>query len=148
MLILTSARTLQKITMNLNRRTGIDDSEYFCMRYSKLNVFDINILLMINKIYTSKCLESTGGQVFGLTEDREIAAIALCFMIKSLVSEYRDMAGIFPIPNLWAKTEKKCFEWIMALVHSVGFNITDFNISVNNASAYRKFLKNFFAMEV
>ena len=104
LLILPSAWTLKKITMNLHKQTGIDDSKYLRMRYSKLNAFDVNVLLMIDEIYVSKRVEATAGQVFGLTEDCEVAATALCFMIKSLASGYRDMVGIFPIRNLRAKT--------------------------------------------
>ena len=89
--ILPLPRTLKKITMNLDRRTGIDDSEYLRLRYSQLNAFDINVLLLIDEIYASKRVESTRGQVFGLTGDCEVAATALCFMIKSLSSGYRDM---------------------------------------------------------
>ena len=109
--------------MNLDRRTGIDDSEYLRLCYSQLNAFDLNVLLLIDEIYVSKRVESTGEQVFGLTEDCKVAATALCFMIKSLSSGYRDMVGIFPVRNLRAKTQKECFDQVMTLVHYVGFNV-------------------------
>ena len=35
-------------------------------------------------VYLSKCVESSGGQVFSLTESCAVAATALYFMIKSL----------------------------------------------------------------
>ena len=66
-IILPSVKTLRKITMNLDQRTGLDDSDYLNIRFSKLNFFDRNVLLMIDKIYLSKCVKSSGGQVFGLT---------------------------------------------------------------------------------
>ena len=80
-IILPSVKTLRKITMNLDQRTGLDDSDYLNIRFSKLNFFDRNVLLMIDEIYLSKRVESSGGQVFGLTES---CATALCFMIKSI----------------------------------------------------------------
>ena len=43
---------------------------------------------MIDEIYVSKRIEAAGGQIFGLTEDCEVASTALCFMIKSLSSKY------------------------------------------------------------
>ena len=85
--------------MNLDQRTGLDDSDYLNIRFSKLNFFDRNVLLMIDKIYLSKRVESSGGQVFGLTESCAVGATALCFMIKSLSSGYQDMVGIYPIKN-------------------------------------------------
>ena len=54
--------------MNLDQRTGFYDSDYLNIRFLKLNCFDKNILLMIDEIYLSKRVESSGGQVFGLTE--------------------------------------------------------------------------------
>ena len=87
-IILPSVKMLRKITMNLDQRTGLDDSDYLNIRFSKLNFFDRNVLLMIDEIYLSKRVESSGGQVFGLTESCAVAATALCFMIKSLSSGY------------------------------------------------------------
>ena len=112
-IILPSVKTLRKITMNLDQRTGLDDSDYLNIRFSKLNFFDRNVLLMIDEIYLSKRVESSGGQVFGLTESCAVAATALCFMIKSLSSGYQDMVGIYPIKNLKAETQKACFDKVM-----------------------------------
>ena len=139
--ILPSIKTLRKITMNLDKRTGLDDQKYLQLRYSQLNAFDRNVILMIDEIYLSKRVEATGGQIFGLTENCQVAVTALCFMIKSLSSNYKDMVGIYPVKNLKAETQKQCFDKIMQLLHEVGFNVI--GISVDNAAANRKFYKHF-----
>ena len=139
LLVLPSVKTLRKITMRLDRKSGLDDTQYLRMRYSQLNAFDRNVILMIDEIYVSKRIEAAGGQIFGLTEDCEVASIALCFMIKSLSSKYRDMVCIHPVRNLKAETQKQCFDKLMHLVHEVGFNVI--GISVDNAAANRKFYK-------
>ena len=59
-IILPSVKTLRKITMNLDQRTGLDDSDYLNIRFSKLNFFDRNVLLMIDEIYLSKRVKSSG----------------------------------------------------------------------------------------
>ena len=46
---------------------------------------------MIDEINLSKRMGVSGGQIFGLTENCEMAATALSFMIKSLSSGYKDM---------------------------------------------------------
>ena len=51
------------------------------MRYSQLNVFDRNIIVMIDEIYLSKRIEATGGHILGLTDNCKIASTALCFMV-------------------------------------------------------------------
>ena len=62
-LMLPSVKTFKKITMNVNKTAGLDDSEYLHMRFSKLNAFDRNVVLMINKIYLSKRIESSSVQL-------------------------------------------------------------------------------------
>ena len=65
-------------------------------------------------------------------------------MIKSLSNSYKDMVAMYPIKNLSAESQKTCFDKVMALLHGVGFNVI--GISVDNATANRKFLKSFFAV--
>ena len=125
----------------MDRRTGLDDAGYFKMRFSKLNAFDRNVLLMIDEVYLSKRVEASGGQVFGLTDGCDVAATALCFMIKSLSSGYKDMVVMYPIKNLRAETQKTCFDKVMTLLHEVGFNVVA--VSVDNAPANRKFFKDY-----
>ena len=64
------------------------------VRNSSVNAFDRNVLLMINDIYLSKRVEASGSQVFDQTADCNVAATALCFIIKSLSSGYKDMVAI------------------------------------------------------
>ena len=123
--------------MNLDKKSGLDDTTYLKMRFSKLNAYDRNILLMIDEIYLFKRVEASGGQVFGLTDGCEVASTALCLMVKSLSSSYKDMFAINPIKNLRAESQKACFDKVMALLHRVGFNVI--GISVDNAPANRKF---------
>ena len=119
LLVLPSVKTLRKITMRLDRKSGLDDTQYLRM----INGFDRNVILMIDEIYVSKRIEAAGGQIFGLTEDCEVAFTALCFMIKSLSSKYRDMVCIHPVRNLKAETQKQCFDKVMHLFHEAGFNV-------------------------
>ena len=67
--------------MNLDKRIGLNDERYLQMRYSQLNVFDRNIIVMIDEIYLSKRIEATGDHILGLTDNCEIASTALCFMV-------------------------------------------------------------------
>ena len=66
------------------------------MRYSQLNAFNLNIIVMIDEIYLSKRIEATGGHILALTHNCEIASTALCFMVKSISSGYQDMNQLKP----------------------------------------------------
>ena len=65
------------------------------MRYSQLNAFDQNVIIMIDEFYLSKSIEATGGHILGLTDNCEVATTALCFMIKSLSGEYQTWLEYF-----------------------------------------------------
>ena len=143
-IILPSAKTLIKITMNQDQRTGLDDSDYLNIRFSKLNCFDRNILFMIDEIYLLKRVESSREQIFGLTESCAVAAKALCFMIKSLSSGYQDMVGIYPIKSLKAETKKVCFDKVMLFVHEIEFNVIGSVLTM--LLQIESFIKIFFVM--
>ena len=72
---------------------------------------------MINEIYLSKRIEATGGHILGLTDNCEIASTALCLMVRSLLSGYQDMVGIYPVKNLKAETQKQWINKIMYLLY-------------------------------
>ena len=78
---------------------------------------------MIDEIYLPKRVEASEGQLFGLTDNCQVATTGLCFMIKSLSSSYQDMIAIHSVRSLQAETQKKCFDKIMLLLHEVGFNV-------------------------
>ena len=78
---------------------------------------------MIDKIYVAKRVEASGGQLFGLTDNCQVATTGLCFMIKSLSSSYQDMIAIHSVRNLKEETQKKYFDKIMLHLHEVGFNV-------------------------
>lgn len=138
-LCLPSVQTIKNISRKLDSEKGLDDSEYLRMRLSKLSIFEVVVALVIDEIYLGKRVELTGGKIVGMTENCEVAQTALCFMITSLSSKYRDIVGIFPVKGLKAETLNRCYESVMTLIHSVGFEVVA--LLVDNAPANRKFYK-------
>jgi hypothetical protein len=67
-------------------------------------------LLIRDKIYIAKRVEYFGGEVQGLTSDGEVALTLLCFMVKSLASEYRDLVAIYPICKLTGAKQYECYK--------------------------------------
>ena len=55
--IFPSIKTLKKITLNLDSKTGIDDKQYLTLRFSQLNAFDRNVIMMIDEIYLANELK-------------------------------------------------------------------------------------------
>ena len=134
-LCLPSIRTLRKITWNKGKEHNIE--KYLKLRAAKLNNFDMNVIMVIDEIYVAKKVEYSGGEFQGLTSDDQIAQTALCFMIKSLSSKYRDLVGIFPIRSLRAAKQHECFLDVLSIVHKIGFQVVA--VVCDNSTANRKF---------
>ena len=77
---------------------------------------------MIDENYLIKRVEASGGQLFELTDNCQVATTGLCFMIKSFSSSYQDMIGIHSVKSLNAETQKNaltklcCFSMRSALM--------------------------------
>jgi hypothetical protein len=116
---------------------GLDNSSYLKMRTAKLNEYERTCVLMIDEIYVAKRIEYSGGEVLGLTADGSVASTLLCFMVKSLVSKYRDIVAIYPMAQLTAAKQFECYIEVATLLQGVLLNVVA--ISVDNATANRKF---------
>ena len=140
-LSIPSVSTLKKVNRRLDEHGGLDNESYLQLRISKLNEHERNMLLIIDEIYVAKRLEYSGGDIIGLTADGSVASTLLCFMIKSLVSKYKDIVAIFPINKLSAEKLNNCYRNVMSVLHNLPINIAA--VSVDNAATNRKFLIDF-----
>jgi len=137
-LSLPSKTTLAKITRRLDDDKGLDSSAYLKLRVSKLNEFELNVVLIIDEIYVAKRAKYSAGEVKGLTGDGALASTLLCFMVKSVVAKYKDLVAMYPVSKLTASTQFDCYSEVMAMLRKVCLNVVA--ISVDNAATNRKFL--------
>lgn len=138
LIILPSVKTLKKITKKVNDETsGLSTKDYLRLRLSKLNEYDKNVILVIDEIYVANKAELSGGKIHGVTVDGSLAGTALCFMIKSLSSKYRDVVGIYPVKSITAEAMYQLYEEVMDIIHCVGFYVRA--ILVDNSHVNRKF---------
>lgn len=136
-LCLPSVNTLKEITRKVDPEKGIETSHYLNLRKKRLTHFEIYVSLVIDEIYVGQRTEMSSGKVYGMTDSGEVAQTALCFMVKSMSSGYRDVVSIYPVKALNAETLFKCYHETMTLVHCVGFKVVA--LIVDNASCNRKF---------
>ena len=127
---LPSTTTLRKVTRRLNDNSGLSNTAYLKLRWSKLNQFDRNVLLMIDEIYVAKRVEYSNGEIIGLTPDGEVASTLLCFMIKSLTSKYRDLVAMYPMAKLTAQKLYGCFREVLSHLHSISFNVIAISVDM------------------
>ena len=82
-------------------------------------------------------MEYSPGEVHGLTADGQVDSTLLCFMVKSLVSKYKDIVAIYPMDKLTAANQYGCYNDVMVMLRGIGMNVVA--ISVDNAATNRKF---------
>ena len=85
----------------------------------------------------SKRIEYAGGEVIGLTPEGKAASTLLCFMIKSVSGNYKDIVAIYPVDKLTSSKMHDCYADVMRLLHKT--LVTVVAISVDNAATNRKF---------
>ena len=64
-----------------------------------------------------------GGDIIGFTDQGTVARTALCFMIRSIKSKYRDVISMYPLDTLKAETLERCYNEVMFQIHKIGFNV-------------------------
>jgi hypothetical protein len=60
-----------------------------------------------------------------------------CFMVKSVVSKYKDLVGIYPVNKLTADKQYQCYLEVLKVLRKVAMNVVA--ISVDNASINKNF---------
>ncbi|KAG1687934.1 hypothetical protein GQR58_008215 [Nymphon striatum] len=135
-LTIPSERTLQTITDKVG---NISEFSYLNARVSKLKHYEKNVILIIDEIYSAKRTEYSAakGQIFGVTDDGEVAQTLLGFMISSIAGPYRDMVSLFPMKKINVKKLTTCCFEVLKLLDKIGLNVVA--ISVDNHPVNRSF---------
>lgn len=108
-LIIPHPRTLQKLCASYNINPQSEQSDTNFLSYIKqksktLNLKDKTIILMIDEIYVKPYLDFKGGNILGIAYNNEhIATTAYVFMIRSLLSPFKDVVHILPVKTIKAK---------------------------------------------
>jgi len=89
----------------------------------------------------AKRIEYSSGVVLGLIADGTVATTLLRFMVKWLVSKYKDIVAMYPMSKLTAAKQFDCYKEVATLLQSVLLNVVA--ISVDNATANRNFFCEF-----
>ncbi|KAG1670933.1 SRSF protein kinase 1 [Nymphon striatum] len=135
-LTIPSERTLQTITDKVG---NISEFSYLNAGVSKLKQYEKNVILIIDEIYSAKRTEYSAakGQIFGVTDDGEVAQTLLGFMISSIAGPYRDMVSLFPMKKINVKKVTTCCFEVLKLLDKIGLNVVA--ISVDNHPVNRSF---------
>ena len=133
------------VTMRLDQNTELDNAEYLKLRAEKLSQYKRTVLLMIDEIYVARRIEYNGGNVYSVTNTREVASTSLSLMINSVGEPYKNLISIYPISQLTADKQCECYKEVFSLFNSI--TLTVLATSVDNAPANRKFFIDFLCDE-
>lgn len=141
---LPSIRYLRLITSSINKSTSMLDAEgavqYFKCICETLQDKEKIVALLIDEIYLSNRVEFSNGVIYGLDEEGEINKTSLTFMIKSLLSTYKDVVSIQPIHTLTSAYLCQSIISVIKMLHFSGFVVccTIVDNSAPNAKCYKE----------
>ncbi|KAG8173788.1 hypothetical protein JTE90_011718 [Oedothorax gibbosus] len=88
---------------------------------------------MVDEIHLKSCFDYVGGRVSGMAfNECEAASSAYVFMIRSLLSSYKDVAHILPVHTLSAETFYSIIKKVIVGLEGIGYNVLAV-ITDNNA---------------
>lgn len=136
--ILPTIRSLDKYSSGVGSTLQNDDQNFkFLVEQCKaLRPYQRDITLKYDEIQTKAKLEFRSGQVFGYAENREneLATHLQCFMIRSIKSNYREMAKLVPVFRQNATFLRENLLKVINALEKAGFRvmaITSDNAPVN-----------------
>ena len=136
-LSLPSIRTLRRLSEPIRVCTGSTESntKYLEARVFKLTEKQRIVTLMADEIHLSRRVEYVSGKFYGLKDDN-LAHTMLCFMVKSMSCNYKDVVSMYPIHKLDAGSQMKAFMSTMEMLQKIGFKVLA--LSLDNYSVNRK----------
>jgi hypothetical protein len=124
LLSLPSIRHLQRLSSSFTIQTGLNLStlEYLKLRIQKLSERERTVALIFDEVYCSKRVEYQNGQIFGKEKEGATSTL-LCFMIKSLAGNYRDVVTMIPLSHINSGIISDAFNSVLKAVTDTGFNV-------------------------
>ena len=127
--ILPSMSRLRAYSSGLAVESGSLDISYLNQRLADLTKQEKLMTLMIDEVYTARCIEYRNGAFIGITEDGIPAKTVLTFMIHSSFSKYQDVVCLVPVDKLDTKT---LYFWFNKVMHALHDLVTVVAVSVDN----------------
>ncbi|KAG8176743.1 hypothetical protein JTE90_003374 [Oedothorax gibbosus] len=125
--ILPHPGTLRRICSDFSLNPGdelIDEGflTYIKQKFSSLKEEEKIVTLMIDEIHLNSNFDYVGGKVTGMAyNESNAASSAYVFMIRSLLSPYKDVAHILPVGTLSAKTFFAIIKKVVVGLETIGY---------------------------
>ena len=138
MIILPHPQTIKKICAKYETNPIIEQNDanflkYVRNRFNCLEEKERLVILLLDEIHVKPMFDFKGGNIVGAAYNSEMAAkTAFVFMIKSLLSDYKEVAHILPVCRIEAEQLYLYIRKIITGLHSIGYNVICV-VSDNNA---------------
>ena len=139
-LTMPSVRHLRRLSSALNIDGSLSTStvNYLKMRTADLGPLERNVSIIIDEVYCEQRVEYVNGKLHGLTSDG-VTKTLLCYMVRSVASNYRDMIAMEPITKINWEVIRQNFNAVCRAVTEIGLNVVC--VSADGYSANRKFFE-------
>jgi hypothetical protein len=115
---------LKRLMSAMTLETGLTNSTiaYLKTRIKSLESREKNVAIIMDKIYSAKRAEFSGGTFYGV-ELGEPTKTMLCVMIKSVAGKSKDMVAMMPLVKIDSKILDCLVKQVLVAVQSVGFKV-------------------------
>ena len=140
---LPTERCLRRYTSGINETFKSDDSnlEFLKSQCDALSEKERFITLKFDEVQLKRVLEYRSGEIMGSAKNKEneVANHALCFMISSLTSKYKEMVKLIPVSNADKYFTKKALFSVICNLEKICFKIIC--VTSDNAAVNRSIIK-------
>lgn len=147
-IILPHPSTIRRLYIHLNVDPTKETLEsnflhYIKQKFNLLNDSDKKVMLLMDEIHLKQFMDFKSGNVLGMAYNSEnLANSAHVFMIKSLLSKYKDVVHIVPVKTIKAEDLFDITDKIIRGLEEIGYFV--FCVITDNNSINRKCVR-FFA---
>lgn len=138
MLILPHPNTIKKVCAKYDTNPLLEQNDSYFLNYVKnrfgfLEEKEHLVMLLFDEIHIKSVFDYKGGNIVGAAFNSEKAAkTAFVFMIKSFLSNFKEVAHILPVRQIEAETVYSIIKKVIVGLHNIGYKVLCV-VSDNNA---------------
>ncbi|XP_042913759.1 uncharacterized protein [Parasteatoda tepidariorum] len=140
-IILPHPNTIRNICLKSNISPQFEQSDEYFLKYIQqkfkfLNEDDKTVLIMLDEIHIKEYFDYKSGNIVGTSYDGNCTSSAQVFMLKSVLSSYKDVVHVLPVKKITGEILHEFLNKVILGLEELGFFVI--SVTTDNNSINRK----------